>query len=93
MRLPRTATAAVLLLALSSGVVVTLGGALGIAPAPLALGVLSGIALGFLVTRRRLGRRPAPRAKPEHVLPGGRKVGRAYDLAKDRTTDAQRWLM
>ena len=90
--LPRTATAAILLLVLSFGLLVAAGHALGIDAAPLAVGLLAGMSLAFVATRAIRRRKAAPR-RPGTVLPGGRVVSHGYDLAKDKTTDGQRWLM
>ncbi len=91
--LPRTATAAGLLLVLSFGFLVAAGQALGIAAAPLAIGLLCGMSLAFFATRARFRPKASPRSRPGRELPAG-PVGRhGYDLAKDKTTDGQRWLM
>jgi hypothetical protein len=83
----------VLLLALSCGLVITAGHGLGVPLAPLALGVFSGMSIAFLATRALLGRKATRRQRQARVLPGGRAVSGGYDLAKDKTTDDQRWLM
>jgi hypothetical protein len=89
----RTATAALVLLVLSFGFLIAAGHGLGIPLAPLALGLFSGMSLAFLATRALFRRKATPRSRPGRVLPGGRVAGGGYDLAKDKTTDDQRWLM
>ena len=89
-----TATAALVLAVIGAGTLVTTAHALGLATLPLALGVLAGAGLVLATFGWRRKRRAAraalrgPRRSPSHGLPG-----RRYDLARDRTTDAQRWLM
>jgi hypothetical protein len=91
--IPRTVTALLLLLGLSFTVVLAAGRALGIAAAPLAVGLLGGMSLAFFATRALRRRKAAPRSRAPRTLPAHR-VGRpGYDLAKDKTTDGQRWLM
>lgn len=90
--LPRTVTAALLLLGLSFGILVAAGHALGVAAAPLAVGLLGGMSLAFFATRAIRRRKAAPRTRAARTLPGQRR-GSGYDLAKDTTTDGQRWLM
>jgi hypothetical protein len=89
-----TATAALLLAAIGAGTLVTLVHAWGMPTLPLVVGLLcgGGLVLGLEVLRRHRraaraalrGRRRAPAAAP---------TSHRYDLAKDRTTDSQRWLM
>ena len=90
--LPRTVTAAVLLLGLAFGILGAAGHALGVAAAPLAIGLLGGMSLAFFATRALRRRKSAPRSRAARPLPGHRP-GSGYDLAKDKTTDGQRWLM
>jgi hypothetical protein len=87
------AQAALVLLALSLGFLLAGARALGLALLPLAVGLLAGLTIALLADRYR--RRARTRARTRHlgVLPGGRVVGRHYDLRRDRTTDDQRWLM
>ena len=88
------ATAAFVLACLCAGFVLTTGNLLGLSTLPVGVGVLCGAGLvlcaeGFRRRRRAIRaaargrRRPAPTGLP----------GRRYDLAKDRSTDGQRWLM
>ena len=95
--LPRSRTAAALvLLAVGLGLMLPVARLTDLPLFPLALGLASGVALVVLadrLRRRREAREPENRASRLRVLPGGRSLGRNYDLAKDRSTDGQRWLM
>jgi hypothetical protein len=88
------AVAAFVLAALASGIVLATVHAVGLPTLPLGIGVVSGAAVVLLVEAWRRRRR-ATRA----TLRGHRRAvpkappGRHYDLAKDRSTDSQRWLM
>ncbi|HVQ29498.1 MAG TPA: hypothetical protein VMV21_07970 [Vicinamibacteria bacterium] len=89
-----TATAAFLLALIGAGTLLTVVHAWGLPTLPLVVGLLSGggLVLGLEAWRRQ---RRAARA----ALRGRRRASTApttshrYDLAKDRTTDSQRWLM
>lgn len=89
-----TATAALVLAAIGAFALVSTARALGLATLPLALGLLAGAGLVLGIEGWRQKRRTAralhrsPRRSASAGLPGPR-----YDLAKDRTTDGQRWLM
>jgi hypothetical protein len=88
------AVAAFVLAALGSGIVLAAVHAVGLPTLPLGIGVLSGAGLVLLVEawrRRRRASRAALRG-PRRTVPKA-PPGRHYDLAKDRTTDSQRWLM
>ena len=87
-------TAAFLLASLCAGSLLTMVHGLGLPTLPLALGVLFGAGLVLCAEgwrRRRRATRAALRGRPR-ATPAG-MPGRRYDLAKDRTTDGQRWLM
>jgi Flp pilus assembly protein TadB len=63
---------------------------------PLAAGLVSGALIAWITLRGRLRRkreRNAPRSLRNKVLAGGRPLTGAYDLAQDKSTDGQRWLM
>ncbi len=90
------ATAAFLLVTLCAGVLLTLAHALGLPMLPLGLGLLCGAGLVLFaegVRQKRKARRAAHSSRRDRVPPAARRLGRGYDLAKDRTTDGQRWLM
>ena len=90
------ATAALLLVTLCAGVLLTVAHALGLPTLPLGLGVACGAGLVLFaegVRRGREARRAALRNRRGRVPLGERGLGRGYDLSKDRTTDGQRWLM
>jgi peptidoglycan/LPS O-acetylase OafA/YrhL len=88
--------AALLLLALGLGLMFPVARLTDLPLFPLALGLACGVVLVVLadrLRRRRKAREPETRVSRVRVLPGGKSVGRNYDLAKDRSTDGQRWLM
>jgi predicted PurR-regulated permease PerM len=88
--------AALLLLALGLGLMFPVARLVGLPLLPLALGLSCGVALAVLadrLRRRRKAREPETRPSRVRVLPGGKTVSRNYDLAQDRSTDGQRWLM
>ena len=88
------ATAAFLLAALGSGLVLAAVRALGLPILPLGIGVLCGAALVLVAKAWRRQRRAARAALRSHRRSAPKTLpGRRYDLAKDRTTDSQRWLM
>ena len=92
--LRRSPATAAFLLALCAGSLLTTVHALGLPTLPLALGVLCGAGLVLCAEgwrRRRRATRAALRGR-RRAAPTG-LPGRRYDLAKDRTTDGQRWLM
>ena len=91
-------TAALVLVTLFAGVLLTLAHAhaLGLPTLPLGLGVACGAGLVLFaegVRRSREARRAARRSRRGRALLGARGPRRSYDLARDRTTDGQRWLM
>jgi hypothetical protein len=89
-----TATAAALLAALGAGTLLTTVYALGLPALPLAIGVLCGAGLVLCAEAWRQRRRAARAALRGRRRPASASVpGSHYDLAKDRTTDSQRWLM
>jgi hypothetical protein len=88
--------AALLLLALGVSLVLTVARLLGLPLPPLLLGLACGLGVAILSDRwrrRGKGRGAEGRSARLRVLSGGRAVGGNYDLAKDRSTDSQRWLM
>ena len=88
------ALAALVLASLCAGFLLTTVHALGLPTLPLALGILCGAGLVLCAEgwrRRRRAARAAQRSRRRAAPQGA--PGRRYDLAKDRTTDGQRWLM
>jgi hypothetical protein len=51
------------------------------------------MSLAFFATRVMRRRKAAPRSRSGRGLPSGSVMSGGYDLAKDKTTDGQRWLM
>jgi hypothetical protein len=89
-----TATAAFLLAVLGAGTLVTMAHAWGLPTLPLVVGLLcgGGLVLGLEAWRRqRRASRAALRSRRRASTAA--PTGHRYDLAKDRTTDSQRWLM
>ena len=93
--LPRSpATAAFLLASLCAGSLLASVHALGLPTLPIGLGVLCGAGLVLCAEGWRRRRRAARTALRSRRRAGSAPIpGRRYDLAKDRTTDGQRWLM
>ena len=90
------AVAAVLLSSLCAGLLLSFAHALRMPVLPLAIGLVSGALFFYLAGRARRRKRSARgggRAARPRVLAGGRLLTGSYDLAKDKTTDGQRWLM
>ena len=89
-------TAALVLVTLCAGVLLTLAHALGLPTLPLGLGVACGAGLVLFaegLRQSREARRAALRKSRGRLPLGTRGPRRSYDLARDRTTDGQRWLM
>ena len=88
------AIAAFVLASVCAGLLLTTVHALGLPTLPLAFGVLCGAGLVLCAEGWRRRRRAAQAAlrNRRRAAPQG-MPGRRYDLAKDRTTDGQRWLM
>jgi len=79
----------------SAGIGALLGLWLGARAWPLEIGVIVAVLLCLRYGRRLRGKReksaPPPRTRDKlRVIPGGKS---GYDLAKDDSTDSQRWLM
>jgi len=78
------------------GIGAVLGVWLGARSWPLEIAVLAAVLLCLRYGRRLRGRREKAAAPPARtreklkVIPGGKP---GYDLAKDDSTDSQRWLM
>jgi len=88
-----------LLLALAAGFVVPLGVRWGLSYWPFYAGLAAALLLLFGWIEK-LWKTPRPPRPPRNrsklrVLPGGRGNGhdKDFDLAKDESTDKQRWLM
>ena len=92
---PSRTMAMLLLASLGTGLVLSVARLLALPLVPLTVGLLCGAAFVALAHRARRRKARATLARPNRprVLPGGRTMGRKYDLAKDRSTDGQRWLM
>jgi hypothetical protein len=86
-----------LVLVLVAGLVAPLGLRLGGRYWAFYVGLGAALLLAFGWVERFWKRRAAPRPPRARgklrVLPGGRANGKDIDLAKDETTDSQRWLM
>lgn len=80
----------------AAGIAAALGLWLGPRAWPLEIGVIAAVLLLLRLGRRARLRRPEPAAPPpprekkKTVLPRGQT---GYDLARDDSTDSQRWLM
>jgi type IV secretory pathway VirB6-like protein len=90
-----SATAALLLVALCASSLLSVAYALGLPTLPLGLGLLCGAGLVLFAEGLRRRRRAAQSAlrSRRRATTADQAMGRRYDLAKDRTTDGQRWLM
>jgi hypothetical protein len=89
----RRAVLALLLLFSAVGFLAATARVFSLPVLPLVVGLLCGVAIALLADRYRQRARTRARSQRPRVLPGGRVLGRHYDLRRDRSTDDQRWLM
>jgi membrane protein implicated in regulation of membrane protease activity len=85
-----------LVLGAAAGIAAVLGLWLGPRSWPFEAGVVAAVLLFLRLGRRARSRRPGPPAPPRHREKGKTipAHGQAeYDLARDDSTDGQRWLM
>jgi threonine/homoserine/homoserine lactone efflux protein len=90
------AVAAALLAGICASLLLSLAHVVRVPVLPLGIGLACGALLAYLAGRARLRKRTtrggARVARPK-VPTADREMGSGYDLAKDKSTDGQRWLM